>query len=219
MSDYSSFAGQRLVAVNLLLPLIGLWTADVVCADGQTLPSTGQMTHGNLTVQGAVFRQGTLGGQTRARIAAGFGGWSKQVGAKGYQSPFGVLLSLVLSELAAEVGEQVNVATLATLGNFWHRSAGPAGKALRAAAGASWWVDNLGIMQITPRPAGSVTGPFQVEQWDAGAGIMTIAADDVASWQPGATFANEQVPTQTISAVRHVARNDGWARMRVMVTP
>lgn len=218
MSDYASFAGVRMVAMSLSLPLVGIWTADVAMATDAALPVTGQLVFGNLTLQGSVYRQGALGGQTRARLAGGFGGWSKSVAPRGYSLPSGILRSLVLRDVALEVGEQVSVVTDGSIGNFWTRPAGRAGNTLRAAAGASWWVDGSGVMQVAPRTGGAVLTPFQAEEWDGGAGILTIAADDVASWQPGVTFASATVPRQTVSSVRHVLTNDGRARMRVMVS-
>lgn len=217
MSNYSSYAGSRIVEMSLSLRLYGLWTAEIAVATGNALPSTGQLTHGNLTLRGAVYRQGTLGGTTRALLVGGFGGWSKAVPERGYQLLSGVLLSLVLSELAAEVGEQVAVTADGSLGNWWTRPATRAGAVLRAAAGPLWWVDASGVVQVGPRPGGSVTTPFQPQAWDGGAGVLTISSDDVASWQPGVTFSNVLVPQQTVSAVRHVVGNDGRARMRVMV--
>ncbi len=218
MSDYTYFAGIRVVTMSLSLPLIGLWTADVAMATDASLPSTGTLTHGNLSLAGAVYRQGTLGGQTRARLVAGRGGWSMIVPARGYQSPFGVLVSLVLNELAAEIGETVAVSSDGSLGNWWHRPATRAGAVLRAAAGASWWADATGTMQVGPRAGGSVTTPFQVTAWDGAGGILDIAADDVASWQPGVSFSSPLVPQLTASSVRHTVTNDGTARMRVMVS-
>lgn len=217
MSDYTSYAGSRVIAMSLSLKLYGLWTAEITVATGGALPTTGQLAHGNMTLQGAVYRQGTLGGTTRALLVGGFGGWSKQVQERGYQLISGVLISLVLSELAAEVGEQVAVTSDGSLGNWWTRPAARAGAVLRAAAGPLWWVDASGVVQVGPRPGGSVATPFQPEEWDGGAGVLTIASDDVASWQPGVTFSSALVPQQTVSAVRHVVGNDGRARMRVMV--
>lgn len=218
MSDYSSFAGVRVTAMSLWWPLLGLWTADVSMAVGDTLPTSGTLQHGNLSLQGAVYRQGSLGGVTRARLVGGAGGWGTVVQARGYQAAFGVLLSQVLNDVAIECGERIAVQSDRVIGTAWSRPQGPGGNVLRAAAGPLWWVDASGVVQVGPRTSAPIQTPFDALDWDGGAGIVTVSSDDVASWVPGNTFSSALMqPMQTIAAVRHVVDNEGVARMRILV--
>jgi hypothetical protein len=219
LAFYDSYGGIPVQRLDLSIPQLGLWVADVSMVTSQPAPPTGTLIHGNLMLRGAVYRSASFGGVTSARLVGGFGGWSKPVAARGYSLPFGIMLSLVLGDVALEVGEQIAVLSDTSLGPFWNRRAGSAGSALRAVAGSSWWVNGAGIVQVGQRPSTAVTSAWQTDDWDGGAGILTIATEDPASWQPGATFSSATVqPAQTVSFVRHTVEN-GIGRMRVMVTP
>lgn len=224
--SYASFAGIPVTMMSLAIPLVGLWTADVSFSLPVPAPPVGPLAIGNLALQGAVYRQATFGGVTTARLVGGTGGWSRRVGPRGYSLPFGIPLTLVLADVAAEVLEPPPVVIVPTIvGNFWARPAdksgtAPAGRVLRAAAGPSWWVSSAGIVQVGPRAPLPVASPFQTSEWDGGAGILTVATEDPASWQPGNLFASPQITApQTISMVRHTIDRKGKGRMRVMVQP
>jgi hypothetical protein len=223
-ADFASFGVSRIIRLSWTIPACGLWVADVATANELPLPAVATLQVGNLAMVGAVFRQGNVFGRTEARIVGGFGGWSKALSPRGYSLPFGVTKSMVLQDAALEAGELVSVVLDGSLGTHWARPTDtrtgkcPAGRVLRAVAGTSWWVDATGTVQVAPRVPSTVVPLFDVVEWDAAGGIFELAAEDVASWQPGATFVSAQVPTlQTIAAVRHVVDNTGRHRMRVVV--
>jgi hypothetical protein len=218
-APYDTFAGVPLTFLNLSIPLVGLWVADVHSSAALPFPPVGPLVHGNLTLQGGVYRQATFAGITTARIAGGFGGWSKTLTPRGYSQPFGVLLSQVLNDAALEVQEAVTVVLDQPIGTFWSRPSGPAGRTLRAAAGSSWSVQASGIVNVGPRIPQPIVSPWQVLAWDGAGGILDLATEDQASWQPGNTFASALVPSlQTVSLVRHTSEA-GKSRMRVMISP
>ena len=218
MSFYSSYAGFPISHLSLAIPFTGLWTARISLASGDKCPATGPMVHGNLMLLGAVYRQATRWGLTEALLVGGFGGWSGQLPVQGYSLPFGLMLSTVLTDAAIALGEQVAVLADAPVGAYYTRPAMTGGELLRQAAGTAWWVDPAtGIVQVGPRPSAQISSAFDAIEWDAASGILTIATDDPASWQPGAQFSSALVSTpQTVSSVRHTV-HDGKARMRVMV--
>jgi hypothetical protein len=222
--SYTSYANVRVATMSLWVPLLGLWTAQVGMATGDTLPSTGTLQHGNLSLAGAVYRQATIGGQTTALLVGGFGGWGKAVVPRGYNSPFGVFLSTVVNDAAVECGEQVAVVTDRVVGTFWARPTTrqgvcQGGDVLRSAAGSLWWINSAGVVQVGPRTGTAITSDFTVIDWDGGAGVLTVATEDIASWTPSNTFSSAFVsPTQTVAAVRHIVDHDGMGRTRVVVT-
>lgn len=222
--SYTSYGNVRVATLSLWMPLLGLWTAQVGMATGDTLPATGTLQHGNLALAGAVYRQATIGGQTTALLVGGFGGWGNALSPRGYNSPFGVFLSTIVNDAAVECGEQAAVVTDQIVGTFWARPTSRqgvcrGGDVLRAVAGPSWWVNSAGVVQVGPRTGTTITSDFDVEEWDGGAGIMTVGTEDIASWVPANSFSNAFVKTpQTISAVRHTVDRNGMARVRVVVT-
>lgn len=222
MTDYDTYAGFRVTELSIYIPLVGLWVADIKIATPDTIPATGLLVHGNLSLQGAVYRAGSFAGQTSARLFGGFGGWNNTPPARSYMAPFGVSLALVLGDLARDVGERVNVPIDTTLGNFWTRpglpSVAPAGRTLRAAAGASWWIDGSGVVQVTPRSTAPIVSDWQAIDWHGSRGVLLLASEDPASWMPGRTFQSPLVqPVQQAQAIRHYSGNDGVARVKVTV--
>lgn len=222
MTAFATANGARIVTLSLSLPLYGTWEADVTLADPAPLTAPVALTLGNLSLVGAVYRQGPFGGVQYARLVGGGGGWRSTLPAQAYGNPGGVLLSTVLRDAAAAVGEQVNVPSTvdAVIGQFFTREKAPASRVLGQLGGPLWWVDAAGVTQITARPAATITTPFTVEAFDPGCGELTIATEDYASWLPNATFSAPVLAgPQLVSYVRHAAGNDGRLRTHVLVSP
>jgi hypothetical protein len=220
---WGSANGQRIISGTLPLPLYGAWVADLVLQT--TTPLSGPVTLlvGNLTLVGAVYRQAVFAGLLECRLVAGAGGWSRSVGAVGYNNPAGVPAAQVLSDAASAVGETVVVASPSTVGNQFARFGdspmmpGKAGRVLRSVAGQQWWIDAAGVTRVGPRPSTAISSAFTVEEFHGSSGTLRIATEDPASWLPGNTFSSATVATQTIASVRHVFGADGVARLEVML--
>ena len=88
-----------------MMPLVGMWTADLSMAESPGLSGQVAVTIGNLTLQGAVYRAEPFAGQTRVRLVAGKGGWRNVIASQGYGSGSGVHMSTVLSDAASACGE------------------------------------------------------------------------------------------------------------------
>jgi hypothetical protein len=219
MAAFATMAGQRIVTMDLDLPLIGAWVADMVIAVAQPLATNLQpLVLGNLQLQGTVYRQSAFAGLVNARVVAGGAGWNKTTEARGYNLAGGVTLSMVLGDIAAEIGETVNVVSDTSFGNHFMRLADTASNTLRAIAGPIWWIDSSGVTQVGPRPAPIIRSPFEVENYDGGRGELVVSTEDYASWIPGALFSGPTIPTQLrIATVRHEIDNSGKARMHVLV--
>lgn len=218
MSDFASVNGQRVVGMDLAIPFYGLWVADVMLALATPLPTTKiSLVLGNMTLVGTVYRQSAFAGCLEARIIAGAGGWSQTVQARGYNNPAGVLLSMVVGDAAKDVGETVKITADQTLGNFYARFADKASRVLAAVAGPIWWIDASGVTHVGPRATGTVATDFVVESFKGSTGELVISTEDYLSWQPGVTFTNSTVGTQTAASVRHETRPNGHSTMKVMI--
>jgi hypothetical protein len=86
MSVFASVAGYPVVAGKLLIPAVGIWTADLHLSAIGTVSGAVSVAIGNLTLAGFVYRQDSYGGQTRVRLVGGAGGWRTLVPSQGYGS-------------------------------------------------------------------------------------------------------------------------------------
>ena len=218
MSFFASVAGLQVVGGSLMVPALGPWTADLQLAGAQAVSGSVPMVIGNLTLVGYVVRSTQYGGQTRARLVGGYGGWRTTVNDQGYGG--GVLLSHVLSDVAGACGEQIAPAG-GLVGSAWARFQGPASDTLWQLLGQGlipgWYVAPNGVTMPMTWPSTTVNTPFTVTDQAPDEGRCTIATEDYASWLPGNTFTAPTVPTaQTVSMVRHDVGNDGIMRMKVL---
>lgn len=219
---FLSLNSQRVVSAHVSIPYYGLWTGWAMIPQGTNLAAGAAvtLTLGNLTLKGTVYRSGQFAGQVRVFFMGGAGGWQKTVPAQGYALTGGVRLSMVLNDLAAAVGETVQLANDGPLGSTFARESTAAGRILRQIAGALWYVDANGVTQVRPsRPSSTITSGFQIVRFDGDKGEFEVATEDYASWQPGASFSNVVVTTpQTISLTTIDTDNDGKLRFTVLTT-
>ncbi len=225
MSAYASYAGSRIVRGSVSIPLYGGWSGDFDLATSDSVPDTGVLSIGNLSLQSFAFRRSAFGGQRKLRIGAGFGGWRKIVESRTYHLPIGIPLALVLGDVALEVGEKLNAGDLLLaalkrpLGGYYLRDADPAAHVLRRLAGPLWWIDADGTTRVaSSRPSDLITSPFIVSNFTGGEGRITVATEDLASWVPGRTFTSDLLETtMRIQAVTHTATAGGELRTEALV--
>ncbi len=227
MSDAGYFAsvnGLQIVSGSLMIPLVGIWTADLRLAANVQIAGQCTIIIGNLTLQGFVFRSEPFGGQIRARIIGGRGGWRRSVPPQGYGNPSGVLLSTVLGDVAAAVGEQLTVAVDRSIGAAFARvnfadsvASDVLWQMLAQGFIPSWHVDVTGMTVTTPWATKTVTSQFVVTDQKPDEGIIEIATEDYASWMPGCVFANPLLTgTYTSAGVQYVWDNAGKFRFEVL---
>jgi hypothetical protein len=158
------------------------------------------------------------------RVVGGFGGWKEAIPAKFYELDSGVKLSTVLVDAAAEVGETIDVpaAKNTTIGPRYARSAGPASRVLSALVGSeNWYVDAEGMTRLGPRATPTITTDFNIADggYFPAFGVVVIAAEILAPWQPGAIFDHELLPrAMQINAVRIDLQQGGKLRLSVMIS-
>ena len=201
-----------------MIPRVGAWTADLQLAGAQAVSGAVPVVIGNLTLLGTVVRSTQYGGQTRARLVGGYGGWRMSVSEQGYGG--GVLLSHVLSDVAAACGEQV-APTTGLVGSAWTRLQGPASDTLWQLLGQGllpgWYVAPNGVTVPSTWPATTINTPFTVTDQAPDEGRCTIATEDYASWLPGASFTSPlTVGTLVNAGVTYTFDNAGDFRLDVL---
>lgn len=223
MSYFATCAGLQIVSGSLMVPLVGAWTADLSLPTDE-ISSVAAGTHveiviGNLTLQGTVYRSEVYGGQVRARVVAGYGGWRTQATPQGYGSTTGLQLSTVLNDLATSVGEQIFISVDQSIGNAFARVAfgsSVASDVLWQLAPA-WHVAPDGVTHTGAWPSAVVTTAFTVTDQKPDAGIVEIATEDYASWLPGCQFSAPQLNgSYTSAGVHYVWDAEGRFRFEVL---
>lgn len=173
---------------------------------GGQLPGAGAVTVtlGDLELTGTVQVREVVAGRAEVHVVGGSGGWSLDVERRPYRSDGGVLLRDVARDLAAEVGEQLEVEAAAlgdVLGYAWTRPAGSAAVAL-SELGRPWWVDPAGVTHVGARTAVQRSARLVLaEPYVPSARWATIVSPDdaFAAVQPGSVVTVDGV-TLTIDA-------------------
>ena len=202
---FASLNGVRIKSCSVVIPMKGLWTADV--QTDSPIDPTGLVTFAlaGMTLLGSVVRSGEFLGSTSLRLVGGYGGWMKPLKPLFYRVSAGVRLGTVIYDAAKEVGEKVNILSDRPLGSCFTRQAGPAARLL-SLLGDQWWVDpSTGITQIGSRQSPSIKSAFDVlaDGTDLGLGKIVIATDVPADWQPGVKFSAPTVASKTVNTVIH----------------
>lgn len=222
--SYSTVNGIRVATGTVSMPAYGAWVADLLLATPDALSGPATVVIGDLTLQGTVVRTDSFAGSRRAWIVAGAGGWRKPISPQAYQNSGGVNMSTLLTDIAMSVGERVQIAQDAAVGQAFVREGGtdeagfavPAERILRQVA-STWWIDPAGVTQIGPRPGGNITSQFDVIDYDGAKGQFEIATETLADWAPGRTFSSALVPTtQTVSFTRIDVQDNGTLRLTVL---
>jgi hypothetical protein len=224
VGNFATVAGYQVVSGSLLIPTIGVWTADLQLAGEEPVSGTVSVVIGNLTLLGTVYRSETYGGQTKCRLVGGYGGWRTQIQAQGYGSTSGVKLSALLGDAATACGEQVNVSNDQSIGNGYARinlDTSVASDVLWQMVDlgfiTAWYVDPTGVTQTVAWPTSPIASSFTVADQRTDEGVVVIATEDYLSWMPGCTFTAPQLSGSfTNAGVHYVWDPGGVFRFEVM---
>lgn len=224
MSYFASVNGLQVVSGSLMIPLVGVWTADLQLAGQDPVEGPATVVIGNLTLQGTAYRSAAYGGSTSVRLIGGAGGWRLPVAPQGYGNPGGIQLSTVLGDVAAATGESIIVASDVNIGTAFARVAFPTSVAsdvlwqmVAQQFIPSWRVDPDGITQTDAWPATVIGTPFTVTSQAPDAGLVEVATEDYASWLPGCSFSAPQLSgSYTSAGVLYRWGADGRMRFDVL---
>ena len=214
MTLFAQLNGQTpVIRARVSIPYTGIWHADVWLDRVADVAGPQTLVVNNLTLTGTVLRQIDFTGASTLRIVGGGGGWSKSVAPAFWSQPN---ISTVLGDVAALVGERVNVVADSQVDPFYVVLGDqPASNVLQELAGDGWWMDPMGTTQVGPRASSTIATPFTLRDVDGPPGVYHVDTDDVASWMPGAAFS---APTGggIVSRVTHVL-DGGKLRTEIMV--
>ena len=199
---FASIANSPILQARITIPQFGIWHGDAELDGDTAVTGDVTLTIGDLTMQGHAFRSAPFVGRRRVRIVGGHGGWSTPVPAQAYYEPSGIPISHVLGDVANACGETLTLASDPRPWTRYVRETMPGARALNQILGQSWWIDTDGSTKNAARATGDISSSFQIENFDGGTGLFTIAVDSIADWMPGRTFSAPTVTTvQTISSV------------------
>ena len=216
MTYFASVNGMQVVGGSLMIPMVGAWSADLDLATPVPLSGPAQVAIGNLILVGTIYRSDIYGGQTKARLVGGAGGWRGSIQPQGYGSTSGVKLSALLGDAAQAAGETVNVPNDTTIGNGYARcsfATSVAGDILWHMIDLgfipAWHVDPAGTTQTQDWPATTISGAFTVTSQRPDEGVIEIATEDYAAWMPGCAFTAPQLSGSFTSAGVHYIWDPG----------
>lgn len=217
MTAFASLSGVTANRLTLSMPVFGAWVADVYTVDNSPIQTQTSLIVGNMTLACAVYRQATYAGFTITRVIAGAGGWRMAIPVRQYAHDAGVKKSTVLSDAATECGEKIQITGDASLGGGYVRAAGLASDTLREVTGGVWFIDNAGVTQTKSPDGSSITSDFTAVNQRGGEGVVEVATEDYASWQPGRSFdAPNLAGPFFIRGVRMSLGSDATLRLEVM---
>lgn len=203
MAIFAALSGNRITTGEIMIPSLGLWSADIQLDGVPTLPASVTLTLGSLSLVGYVRRGVDYLGSLRVRIAGGFGGWQKTIPSKGYHLSGGVKFSTVLGDVANEIGERLSIETDRSLGADYVRESGPAQRQINRLATA-WYIQPDGVTRIGTRGTSAIVSQFDTLHYNAAAGVVTVGITDAyGDWTPGRTFMDATVGQSTIKGVTH----------------
>lgn len=212
---FASIANSPILQARITIPQFGIWHGDAVLDGDTAVTGDVSLVVGNLTMAGHAFRSAQFVGRRGVRIVGGHGGWSTIVSAQAYYEPSGVPISHVLGDVAAACGETLTLAADSRPWTRYVRETMPGARALNQILGQTWWIDVDGSTKNAARAAGAITSSFQIERFDGGTGLFTIAVDSIADWMPGRTFVASTISdVQTISSVT-IVLDGATARLEV----
>lgn len=182
---------RRASSLRVLLPRVGVWTADLTVDDGEAL--SGRVTvavEGALTLVGSVLR-GAVGAEVwTGRLVGGAGGLGRPVAALPHRA---VTLADVLAQALSDAGETAaaDLGDLSAAYAHWIRRASVAAHTVAdvaRAAGYAWRVRTDGSVWVGAEAWTAYT-PADVElvAWDDRAGTLTLSGSTLGVL-PGQTL-------------------------------
>jgi len=182
----STLNGSRVTHAHVTIPAWGVWDAEVTVDGEIALEGSVTLRLADLTLVGTVLSGGAMIGRSSFRIVGGAGGWRQVVPSKAYVNDAGVKVTKVLGDVAATVGETVEISTDDRVGPAWTREAGAAGATLNLVAPRGWYVGEDGVTRLGSRAAGKLAErTTRVQTVNLARGKVVLAAESIASILPG----------------------------------
>jgi hypothetical protein len=188
------------------IPEWGNLHADVVVNDGAVLTGSVELVIADLTIKGTIVpnRGGVYRERGHYQIVGGAAGWQKRIRAQAYRNDAGVKLLTVLRDAAQLAGETLgDIDPAARLGPHFVRPEGAAALVLQAVSERRWYIDVDGVTKLGLRAATTTSGVTFVDPVDPGHARLTIAAEKIAAFMPGATIDDAPIEGFVVGRVVH----------------
>ncbi len=182
---------RRASSLRVLLPRVGVWTADLVVDDADGLAGRVAVTvDGGLALSGTVLRSGVGAEVTSARLVGGAGGLRRTIASVPHRN---ALLSDVLAAALADAGETAatDLGDLSAAFAHWIRRASPAAQVVAdvaRAGGLVWRVRADGTVWVGAE-SWPAYAPADVElvAWDDRSGSLVLSGSTLGVL-PGQTL-------------------------------
>ena len=212
MTMHVTCNGAPLECLTIYVPHVGPWFAELRFVDAAAEVPQGAVTIavGERTFNATILPEfdGSFAERREATAFGGAGKWQGLAKKRSYANDAGVKASLVVADLAREVGETLgDVAPgAASLGSHWFREAGFATRELERAIGtADWWVGYDGVTHIGTRATSTPSASaYQVLQAWPDRDYVKIGLDDVYAVGVGSIL-TERLPEPLTVASLEIA--------------
>ncbi len=196
MSAYAALNGTPVTRARIVLPLTGIWHADVWLDRVVDVSGSQTLAVGPWSGTCSVLRAIDFAGQRMLRLVGGAGKWPSIPTTPLFWA--GAQLSTILGDVASAVGEQVNVVSDRTVSPFYVMDgATPASTVLQDLAGDGWWMDLAGVTQIGTRPTPTIASPFTLRDVEnRNSGQLPFRLSENAGGLPGRVVVPENLRAQ-----------------------
>lgn len=208
--------------VSLLLPRVGVWSADVEVDSDEALTGAVTLSIQGRTWRGVVLRGAVYEGTWRGRLVGGAGGLTRSVEAVAQR---GSTLALALADVLRAAGETLAATSgdLSAVAPLWHRFAAPAADAVAdvaRAAGYAWRFlpDGTLWMGAETWPTVAPTDPPEVISETPEVGRVVLFGDAAYDVAPGVTLSLPDRDPVRVGCVEHQVSVDD-ARTVLLAEP
>lgn len=188
-----TLAGHPATALQLGIPGVGLWYANVDLAEEVQLAGPVTLQVLNTTWQGAIIAGAAVDGRARYRIVAGRGHWGLDLAARAYANDAGLTDAKLIGDAANEAGELVANIPNNTRGPHFNRPQLPASFVLNLLAPQAWYARPDGVVTFGVRPALPASTLPIIDRNPQTRSVTLLAVDSLAGLAPG--VATEFGPT------------------------
>jgi hypothetical protein len=215
MTGFATLDGRRCTSVDVHVPYVGPWFADVDMEEAPDVSGRVSLKLGDLELSGTVreSRDGTHGLQRRTRVVAGAGGWGNLLTPKAYHNDSRIKARTLAEDAARGAGETLGgfAPELDRVGVHYVRQAGPASRVLEdVIGGVPWWVDYQGVTQVGER-AESPADPeaYEVLEYHPRERLAVVAVDDLRQVGIGSVLSERLDDSQAVRELTVEVRDEG----------
>lgn len=180
-----TLAGHPATALQLSVPGVGLWYANVDLAEEVQLAGPVELRVLDTAWQGAIIAGSAVDGRGRYRVVAGGGHWGLDLPPRAYANDAGLTDAQLLTDAATEAGERVEALPTTTRGPHFNRPQAPASFTLNLLAPQAWYARPDGVVTFGARPALPASKLAIIDRNPQARSVTLLAVDSVTGLAPG----------------------------------